>query len=380
MAVQAAVLTTTDWAEIPEYEQQNWLINGLITSDDNLCFVGKPKSGKSTGIRNLIAAIILGGKYLSRSVNLPGRGRVLYLHLDRKDRPHQIKRELRNLGVIGEKNQLRFLTEKDVPKKATNDQLCNWLARHAQEFNPHLIVIDLFTNFMKCKKGVADYDGMQDAITLLQDSLAETGYKGVLGISLHARKAVTDEDVFDNILVTTSIRGCMSTGLMFRLYKKQKLYTVQSDQTHRDPVLGELEEMVVNRDAIGVTSLGTRFEELKKEEKRDVFATRLNKVFKCIANNPNLTDEELEAKLEMSSKTFIPLRTSLEEAGRIAHMGEGKKGDPKRYFIPRIVFGKPDPVPYVPQCRECTDPVLPDDEFCATHRAEHDATEGTCKR
>jgi len=109
----------SEWFELPE-EPVEWLVQGLITTDDCAAANGKPKSGKSTGIRNLIAAVVLGGKFLNREVCIPpGTGKVLYVHLDRKDRRHRVAKELRQLGITREaSHQIRLLTERDMPKDA----------------------------------------------------------------------------------------------------------------------------------------------------------------------------------------------------------------------------------------------------------------------
>src|SRR5712692_5627817 len=163
----------SNWYALPE-EPVEWLVDGLVTADDCAAANGKPKSGKSTGIRNLIAAVIIGGKFLNRDVMVPpGTGRVLYVHLDRKDRPHRVAKELRRLGITQEAStRVRFLTEKDIPSKdAGFDARLKWIAEEVATFKPNLIVIDLLLHFVMTKKGVNDYDTMIDAIAQLQDTL-----------------------------------------------------------------------------------------------------------------------------------------------------------------------------------------------------------------
>jgi len=190
----------THWFDEPQ-QRTKWLVQGLITTDDNCSFVGKPKSGKSTAIRNLVASIVLGRQFLGRDVLLPDRtGRVLYIHVDRKDRKHQVASDLRNLGITREdSSRVHLLTEQDISKELDFEGRCDWLAKKVRHLSPHLIVIDLLLQFVKTKKGVNDYDAMIDAIAFLQDKLTESGYKGALLMSLHARKAVS-EDVGDNTL------------------------------------------------------------------------------------------------------------------------------------------------------------------------------------
>jgi len=108
----------THWFDEPQ-QRTKWLVQGLITTDDNCSFVGKPKSGKSTAIRNLVASIVLGRQFLGRDVLLPDRtGRVLYIHVDRKDRKHQVASDLRNLGITREdSSRVHLLTEQDISKE-----------------------------------------------------------------------------------------------------------------------------------------------------------------------------------------------------------------------------------------------------------------------
>src|SRR5947208_4428718 len=77
-----------------------WLVYGLITSDDNFAVVGKPKAGKSSFTRNLVVCIIKGIPFLGRAINTSNQaGRVLYVHLDRKDRPSKVGADFKRLGI-----------------------------------------------------------------------------------------------------------------------------------------------------------------------------------------------------------------------------------------------------------------------------------------
>ena len=80
-------------------------VEGLIPADGYSAVVGKPKAGKSTVIRNLIVAVIKGQEFLGprgREISSQTPGRVLYLQLDRKDKPGRVTAELRKLGLSAE--------------------------------------------------------------------------------------------------------------------------------------------------------------------------------------------------------------------------------------------------------------------------------------
>src|ERR1019366_5975015 len=80
--------------------QVPWLVYGLLPNDSSSAFVGKPEAGKSTAIRNLAASIIKSKPFLGREVFVPeGAGKVLYVHLDRKDPIEDVASELRTLGI-----------------------------------------------------------------------------------------------------------------------------------------------------------------------------------------------------------------------------------------------------------------------------------------
>jgi AAA domain len=372
---------TNDWYALPE-EPVEWLVDGLITTDDCAAANGKPKSGKSTGIRNLIAAVILGSKFLNRDVCVPpGTGRVLYVHLDRKDRPHRVAKELRQLGITREESsRVRLLTEKGMPKDSGFDARCQWLADEVTAFKPNLVVIDLLLHFVRTKKGVNDYDTMIDAIAQLQDALSECGYRGAMLVSLHARKA-SGEDVGDSVLGSTGIRGSLSTLLHFHHYRKEKSYTVQSDQSVRSDTFGELDETIVNRDAVtGVVSLGAKYEDVKVQDKKDEWTLRRSTILSFVKKNSSKTADEIATALNMSKKTVLPILEELKKSSDIRSSGEGVKGDPQLYFGDVLLKAEPPELPLVEYIccdyGDCTTQVATKGEFCNRHKAER--MEVTC--
>jgi hypothetical protein len=346
----------SEWFDLQE-QQIPWLIHGLITTDDNAAANGKPKSGKSTGIRNLVTAVVMGGKFLGREVCIPpNTGRVYYLHLDRKDKPAQVAAELKRLGITREASlRLRFKTEKDVPKDVDNNARCLWLAEEVAAFKPDLVVIDLFLHFVRTKKGVNDYDTMLDAIAQLQDSLTAVDYRGALLVSLHARKAA-GEDVGDSVLGSTGIRGSLSTILHFRHYRRDKVYTVTSDQTHRDESIGEIDESIVNRDSgTGVISLGAAYEDVRKESKRSAWETNRIKILRYITAHAGKASEEIAGGVKMSKPDVLEYLEAMLINKDIYSTGEGKKGDPKRYFGHAVTVAKPPQNVRCPKCNDATD-------------------------
>src|SRR5262245_5309592 len=137
-----------NWYSIPTPET-SWLVDGLIPSDGHAAICGKPKAGKSTFIRSLIAAVIKGRTFLDRQIDIPvGTGRVLYLHLDRKDQPWRVAKELRELGITKEESsRLTLKTAQDIPSADFGERL-KWLKEQITITKPHLVVIDLMWQFV----------------------------------------------------------------------------------------------------------------------------------------------------------------------------------------------------------------------------------------
>ncbi|HEU0046437.1 MAG TPA: AAA family ATPase, partial [Nitrososphaera sp.] len=300
-----------NWFDIPTPEQ-NWLVRGLITSDGHASITGKPKAGKSTMIRELVSCIINDKKFLGREIDIEkSTGKVFYLHLDRKDRPHRVVAELKRLGIGREDaHRLLFRTETDMPKEPA-DRI-PWLVKEVMTGSKtHLIVIDLMWQFMKAKSS-NDYNAIIDAINNLQDALNEAHYKGALLVAMHARKAEGAE-AFDDILGTTGQRGSFSTNLMCKFYRKDKVYTVQSDQTDRDESLGELEETIVERDADKHLILIRPFEELQREKKKTEREEGVVRLLSYITARGNCTVEDMCSSLSMARKTVLKLLPELKD-------------------------------------------------------------------
>ncbi len=318
------------WFEIPEPKVQ-WLIAGLIPADGHTAIVGKPKAGKSTFIRNLITAVVKSSKLLGRSVDLPpNTGRVLYIHLDRKDQDWRVARELRQLG-IGKEDAPRLILRSSADMKAqTLDERLQWLRAEVISAKPRLIVIDLLWQFLVAKNS-NDYNSVLAGINALQDALRTSGYRGALVVAIHGRKATSATDQFDDVLGSTGQRGSFSTIIMLSHRRNENVYTISSDQTERDDVLGEIPETVISKSPDGTLQLGPSFKELLKEEKHSKFEADLQRFVSFVAERPGAEMDALMRDLGMSKKHILSLFA--EATAFVRREGSGIKGDPYKYFV-----------------------------------------------
>ncbi len=318
-----------DWYNIPE-PKNSWLVDGLFPADGYSAICGKPKAGKSTVIRNLVASVIKGRKFLNRSIDIPpGTGRVLYIHLDRKDQPWRVAKELRQLGITPDESaRLVLKTAHDVPSDSYSDRLA-WLQKEATTANPHLIVIDLMWQFVMAKNP-NEYNEVLKGINALQDALTEAKYKGALVVTLHGRKATNPSDPADDVLGSTGHRGSFSTLVMLTRHRKEGIYTIMSDQTERDDVYGEIDESLISRDPDGTLHLGPRLAEIVKKEKQAKAEESMLRLLKYIADHPGCEITDIVNGLRMGKQSALDL---IKESGIVRRTGEGVKGDSYKYFV-----------------------------------------------
>jgi hypothetical protein len=318
------------WFNEPEVETP-WLVYGLIPADGYSAVCGKPKAGKSCWVRNLSVAVIKGHDFLGRPVRIPpNTGRVLYLQLDRKDKPGRVTAQFKALGLTAEEApRLTMRLAEHLPAGGDFKERLDWLKKEVTAATPNLIVIDLLWQFVIAKNS-NDYTAVLDGINSLQDALNEVGYKGALVAVMHGRKATNPNDQFDDFLGSTGQRGSFSTNIMLSQYKREKLRTIASDQTDIEALLGEIPETVIAQNPDGTLSLGQPISELVKVEQQSKREQDLQRLIIFVESHPGIEMERITQDLSMSKKNAL----SLLETGKelIQRQGKGLKGDPFRYY------------------------------------------------
>ena len=327
-----------EWFTEPEIETQ-WLVDGLIPADGYSAIVGKPKAGKSTVLRNLVVAVIKGHPFLGRAVELPpGTGKVLYIHLDRKDQPAKVAAELRKLGITKQESPRMIMRlAQHLPSNVFEERL-EWLKKEVEVTQPNLIVIDLLWQFVRAKSS-NDYNAVLEGINALQDALIHVKYKGALIAAVHGRKATNPNDQFDDFLGSTGQRGSFSTNIMLTQYRKEGLYTIISDQTERDAIFGEIPETTIVRNPDGTLSLGTPMASLVKEAKQAKSNDDFDSLVSFIREHPGCEMKDITQGLSMSNKYALILlermpKSLLNSGSEILRReGKGHKGDPYRFSL-----------------------------------------------
>jgi hypothetical protein len=327
-----------NWFHIP-VPRIPWLVDGLITADGHTSVSGKPKCGKSLLVRNLIVAVIKSIPFLGRGIGLPpGSGRVLYVHLDRKDSLWRVAKELRDLGIAEEESErLLIRTEKHLPPDSTAADRLAWLQREVQQHKPHLVVIDLLWQFLTLDGSANDYNAVLNGINDLQDALRKSHYGGALVVAIHARKATNPNETFDDMLGSTGHRGSFSTNITLSRRRDKNVYVIASDQTERDDVFGEIPETVIERSPDGKLALGLPLSKVLKAANETRTEADVQRLLAYLEDHPGIEMRDIIEGLGVSKKTAMRL---VELAGEfVVRRGKGFKGDPHLYYAKDISKG-----------------------------------------
>src|SRR5207253_6794007 len=123
-----------------------------------------------------------------------------------------------------------------------------------------------------------------------------------------------------------------STNIMLARRRKEGIYTVESDQTHRDDLHGEIPETVIEY-VDGALRLGTPYSQLAQQEKAKKTTATLHSVLDFIQQHPGCEMKDILNGLRMAKKTVLNLLDKAGAGDLVSRTGEGEKGDPFKYSL-----------------------------------------------
>jgi hypothetical protein len=118
---------------------------------------------------------------------------------------------------------------------------------------------------------------------------------------------------------------------MLTQYRREKRYTIQSDQTEREAPWGELDETVIHQNADGTLTLGRPLAELARDSKQTKREADLQRLVAHLEAHPDSDKEQIVKDLSMSPNYLLDLVGMAGE--RIHSTGKGVKGDPRLYSV-----------------------------------------------
>lgn len=284
-----------------------WLIDGMLPAGGIMAATGKPKSGKTTGVANIVRAVAEGTPFFGREC---AQGVVLWVALE--ESRQQIKERFMALNIAEDARE-RVLFY--IGRLKTNAEA--WLIDKIETYKPSLIVLDTFYRFAR-PEDMNDYG----QVTKSTDALVEIARtRNVSQVWIHHNNK--GDARFENASGSNALIGAVDTTLLFDRHDERADFYVRTQQRTHKPGEGDLGKSLVKMHANGrLMLLGTT---------RDVgIATLQERVLRAL-DMPRSKNEVIEG----AKGNKATLRATFEQLvtdGLIAKVsGTGSPRDPFIY-------------------------------------------------
>jgi archaellum biogenesis ATPase FlaH len=309
-------LTLAQLLENSKDQPIEYLVDGLLPVGSLNMIAGKPKSGKSTLVRQLASCIAKGTDFLGRSTT---KGEVLYFaseelgahlveHFQLLDINDGIHVVLRRPGV-GFVSRLAA-TLKQLP-------------------DVKLVIIDPLVNFLPN----VDMDNYGQTAPALADLVETAEKRGVVILAIHHLKKRATEEAGDAILGSSAIVAAMCTSIFLtgEMGDMRKIRTSQRYGSRLDYTELEFDE------SKRVFSIGHSVKSQQEKRVTSTKETYLSNIVAHISDNPGIDQRTLLGLVGGNTKGILTAVNDLIEQGKIRREGKGEKGSPYAYH------GVPDP-------------------------------------
>ncbi len=288
-------------------ELVSWLVEPHLPTGGLSLLAGKPKAGKSTLARCLALAVAQGKPWLGVPT---AQGSVLYLALEEKR--SEVKRHFQAMGAT-EADDIRVFI---APSPQDGLSL---LRETAERERPVLIIVDPLARMVRVKD-LNDYAQVSLAFEPLMALARETGAH-VLAVH-HLGKG--DREGGDSILGSTAIFAAVDTALILK--RSDKYRTLSSHQRYGK----DLEEMTLTMDPVSKTiAAGPSRHEVDQAQVAEAMFSYLQGLTEPV-EEPAIHDA-VEGRRAIKQRA---LRMLL-DAQRVTRTGEGKRGKPYLYLVPK---------------------------------------------
>jgi RecA-family ATPase len=284
-----------------------FLVQDILPSCGFSIIGSRPKVGKSTFARQLSLCVSLGEPFLNKDTI---QGSVIYLALE--EIRGQVKSHFKMMGAIGEEKILSHISR--VPKDAMSK-----LYKIAKKEKPALVIIDPLFRFVRVKD-TNDYGGVTAALEPFISMARELNTHVML--VHHLTKA--NRSGGDGLLGSTAIFGSVDTAIILNQTEGSQERTIQTIQRYGD----SMPETALNfNPETGTVSLGheKEYEALKKVE--DEILDYLK------SQDEPVTEPEIKSNVSGTNEHKTKGLRNLLSLGIVYREGEGKKGNPYKYFV-----------------------------------------------
>jgi hypothetical protein len=282
----------------------DYLIEDRLTTGGVALFVGEPKVGKTTMVRDLAVCVAKGRSWLGHACK---QGPVWYLALE--DQKSEMLRHFRRLGCTDQ--DPLFLMCGRTPEGIMG-VLREWAATRER---PVLIIIDTIQRFLRLRdvKDYAEVTNRLDPLIHLARDL-----QAAIWLNHHAGKA--EKGDLDNALGSTAFAGSADTIV---LIKKIGLQRVMWTEQRIGPSL--LEPVVIEVDAVGHVRLGPTLAAAEHGRIEDAMLAVVR-----AADGP-CTEQQINVAVEGQNRLKVAALRNLLSRGLVSRAGAGRRNSPYLY-------------------------------------------------
>lgn len=272
---------------------------------------GKPKSGKSTLVRQLASCVAKGAEFLGRSIS---KGEVLYFASEEIG-AHLVE----HFQLLGTNVGVHVVLRR--PGTGFASRLSDTLKQMPEI---RLVIIDPLVNFLP---GV-DMDSYGEIAPALADLVEVAEKRGVVLLAVHHLKKRATEEAGDSILGSSAIIAAMCTSVFLtgEMGDTRKIRTSQRYGSRLDYTELEFDENTRS------FSIGQSVKTLQEKRVASTKETYRSSIIDHTNDKPGIGQQELQGLLGCSKPTLLPLLSELTEQGKLRREGKGEKGSPFVYY------------------------------------------------
>ena len=305
------ILTLAQLLETSKDQPIEYTVDGLLPVGSLNMIAGKPKSGKSTLVRQLASCVAKGADFLGRSTS---KGSVLYFASE--ELGAHLSEHFQLLG-IGEGIHI-------VLRRPGTGFVSRLATALKQMPDIKLVIIDPLVNFLP---GV-DMDNYGQIAPALADLVEVAEKRGVVLLAVHHLKKRATEEAGDSILGSSAIIAAMCTSIFLtgEMGDTRRIRTSQRYGSRLDYTELEFDESTRS------FSIG---QSVKSSQEKRAAGTREiygGSIIHHANGKPGIGQQELQGLLGCSKPTLLPLLGELMEQGKIRREGKGEKGSPFVYY------------------------------------------------
>jgi hypothetical protein len=312
MSTAFETLTLAELLESSKDQPIEYLVDGLFPVGSLNMLAGKPKSGKSTLVRQLAGCVVKGTKFLGRATS---KGEVLYFASE--ELGAHLSDHFQRLGI------------EDGVRTVLRRPGAGFVARleATLKLNPEvrLVILDPLVNFLP----EVDIDSYGEIAPALGDLVEMAETSGIVILAVHHTKKKVTQEAGDATLGSTAVMAAMCSSLFLtgEMGGARKIRSAQRYGTRLD-----FTELIFDENS-GAFSIGELVKTQREKRTGNILEAHRSNVLRYINDNAGIDQSRLLDLIGCSKPSLVSILAELSEQGRIIRDGKGTKGSPYTYDV-----------------------------------------------